>query len=108
MNTDMTPDELMDRAADYINTHGWCRGVMYRKTTGNVCVGGALYAVTFPSLTLLDLSAFSIPDVLAKALRFMGEANIVYWNDTLCKDGAQASELLRSEAKRYREETTCG
>jgi hypothetical protein len=47
MNDIMAPDEIMDRAADALDIHGWCRKEMHINT-GEMCIAGALYSVMVP------------------------------------------------------------
>jgi hypothetical protein len=113
MNTDMTPDEIMERAADLLDEHGWCRGVMRYVYTGEMCIVGALRSVTLSEYVNADLVfTFTIPlptlemyNNVCSLLNAGGDINITDWNDYICSDRNEATDFLRNGAKRYREET---
>jgi hypothetical protein len=102
----MTPDELMDRAADYIDAHGWLRGEAANHR-GEVCVLAALASVGGDSAATLAFIEESIivttPQPLYASLHGW---RIAKWNDNVCADQYEAAEFLRNQAKRYREENS--
>jgi hypothetical protein len=110
----MTPDEVMDRAADLLDIHGWGRGRL-RKETGELCLIGAMQMVVYPKergYLPSDITHFSKVDRALMGARMTLEWSletcIHEWNDNKCTGLDEATELLRNQAKRYREETTCG
>lgn len=101
MNVDMTLDEIMDRAADIIDARGWCRGEAINGR-GEVCVLGAL---SFAGDSSVSVIAF-IEESTDITSQRVGGWWITKWNDHVCADQYEAAEFLRTEAKRYREETS--
>jgi hypothetical protein len=99
MNTDMTPDEVMDHAADLIDEHGWCRN-SYELQTGEMCVVGALDRVC--SQWDMQNESDTFDEAISFLMTTIGK-DVTEWNDNICKDHYMATELLRNEAKRYRE-----
>lgn len=117
----MTPDEIMDRAADAIIEHGWCARYLRMPSTGAMCVLGAMRFVALPPDNLDEhlviVGGDTVTDVehwsaLLETNKFIAAPGVdgskigavSQWNDTRCRNKYDAAELLRSEAKRYREE----
>lgn len=96
---DLSPDEIMDRAADLLDEHGWCRN-SYELQTGEMCVVGALDRAAMQT----DESD-TFDDTVSFLMTTVGK-DVTAWNDNICEDHYMATELLRSEAKRYREENS--
>jgi hypothetical protein len=102
---ELTPDQIMDRAADIIDENGWCRNKLINNM-GEVCTLGAMQIATIGRLTSV------IYDPMLNAAIDFIEANFVLtawiadWNDNICTDRYQAADMLRTEAKRYREYTS--
>jgi hypothetical protein len=96
----ITPDEIMDRAADLIDENGWCKGYFYDEMTGAMCVSGALMRAGSALSALYTDSAECVAVFIENHLDMF----ITTWNDQYCQDQGAATELLRTEAKRYREE----
>jgi hypothetical protein len=110
----MTPDELMDRAADLLDANGWTTGTLYRDN-GEMCILGALNKTVYPEWNgnvppreAIERLPFSdLPAFLIDTRRFLEKSfgmRISSWNDMHCTDRDEAAQVLRSEAKRYREE----
>lgn len=99
----MTPDEIMDRAADALDLKGWCRWSSCNRL-GEMCVFGALRYGTARFDTDMDELAVVLKEVFM-FIDIPGRIALVDWNDEICPDQNAATEFLRSEAKRYREET---
>jgi hypothetical protein len=109
MPESMPVDEILDRAADLLDIHGWSRGLL-RKDTGELCMVGAMQMVVYPESNghlPVGISRFiEMDEGLLCARIFMEqtlEENIAFWNDNFCADRNVATETLRTEAKRYRE-----
>jgi hypothetical protein len=108
-----TVDEVIDRAADILDRDGWCRGA-YVNGLGEHCVTGALNSVLNAFTQDLrkwdEVSDFiRSPGVLptsTSTYRHITLAKIVMWNDRKCANRYEATNFLRSEAKRYREENS--
>lgn len=96
----LTPDEMMDRAADLIDEYGWGRGQFHNPETGALCLAGALRRVSALS------RSHSVLDEIHRSMHVHLGTYITVWNDKFCQDHHEATELLRSEAKRYREENS--
>jgi hypothetical protein len=106
--SDKTPDQIMDAAADLIDERGWCTG-NFESVSGELCLVGALCMAAYPpSLTINVVRSCA---ELNNVYRFMqvplcgiSIGGLTEWNDHFCENRYQATELLRSEAKRFREE----
>lgn len=103
----MTPDELLDRAADEMMIRGSCTGKL-RTDDGQVCMIGAVQEAFLSKgdvrLTLADEQAFHGAMVtLTTTLEAPNwSPNVVAeWNDTHTHD--ERVEALRQGAKYYRE-----
>jgi hypothetical protein len=110
LNTNKSPDEIMDQAADLIDIHGWNKGA-FHTPDGRLCTMGALKLAVCPDIYQRDTSYMAIDayPILYEAVDFIQSAKgindaITYWNDETCRTEYQATELLRGQAKRYREE----
>jgi hypothetical protein len=106
--SELTGDEIMDRAADLIDAVGWCRG-QFRDKTGAVCLTGALRLADNPDDLLddggwvwVDPKVLIVANFIAESLENGGF--IPDWNDHICENRYQAAELLRKQAKVWREE----
>jgi hypothetical protein len=104
--SDPTPDQIMDRAADLLDEKGWCRGRHYDERTGAMCMEGALrQTACSPTRSPAWVSTLNrVSNFIENHL----EMFITTWNDQHCQDRNEATELLRTEAKRYREERDSG
>lgn len=63
--------EIYNKAADYLDRHGWCQGVMYKK--GKSCLVGSIYRVVQSDAVRVDAA-----NTLA-CLNKLGSASL--WND---------------------------
>jgi hypothetical protein len=108
-DTDRTPDEIMERAADIIDEKGWCVGSLYESGTGRVCVLGALRLAGNLKTGGQTFSVYSptLKNTINYIQSHLGEV-ITNWNDLICRDRYTATEMLRVEAKRYRERVQHG
>jgi hypothetical protein len=92
---DLTVDEILDRGADLIDLHGWTRGKFRDTDTGALCLIGAMQQVG-------NFNTISAAIIFIEGSRGINDS-IVYWNDHDCISSTQATELLRTQAKCYRE-----
>jgi hypothetical protein len=97
----LTPDEIMDRAADLIDEYGWGRDQFHNPVTGALCLSGALRRVVNRSSR-----DYSVLDEVHRYMHNHLGTFVSMWNDRDCQDQNEATEFLRSEAKRYREENS--
>jgi hypothetical protein len=109
---DLSPDEVMDRAADLLDIHGWGR-FRLRDNTGELCLIGAMQMVVYPERyghLPQEMMAFDeLPQGLVDARTTLErelDQTIPFWNDRVCTGHYAATELLRNSAKRYREENS--
>ncbi len=81
--------EHLQKAAQYLQTNGWCRGYLFtypKGKRGRACLLGALAATTNESVVYNE----SV-ERLQKAIK---GTDIAYWNDTLCRSGKHAISVL--------------
>lgn len=104
----MTPDELLDRAADEMSIRGSCTGTL-EDNEGHVCMIGAVHKLFRYSKnpTLIDVNAYSTAMGLLETT--LGGSLYKFdviskWNDSHTHD--ERIEALRGAAKYYRE-TQC-
>lgn len=93
--TETNVADTLDRAADYIEAHGWCRGRV-KDAEGRVCVIGALCEVS--KSDRLIANAMDAMDCLVGG-------NAIQWNNNVAFDAAEvvnhfrkASEMARAAA----------
>lgn len=109
----MDTPELLDKAADYIDTHGWNQGGYENYETGEVCAAGAIckafessYAVTTNLDEELVQSAFEAVDNqlegFSKLPYPLKHQNIASYNDTPGRTQGEVTDLLRTTAKKLR------
>lgn len=108
------PADLLERAADLIEEHGWTRRE-FQSNTGCLCVMGAIGlawdGVPSASLVLGTLSSTKYQAVRALAaeiapLRYDFPANTVTsWNDGSAKSKRQVASYMRRAAKKLRATT---
>jgi hypothetical protein len=79
---------MLNATADYIDEHGWCR-LAYEKGE-QVCIVGALRIIGGSRRRPAFL-------YLGKYLK----AHPIRWNDRVCKDGSEASAMLREAARAH-------
>lgn len=95
----MTPAEILDKAADYIEEHGWVRDT-YQTRTGEVCVLGAIGLVCSGGQRLIAWD-----DQATRALRDFIDlphpSSLSAWNDKQV-DGVAVITALRQAAERSR------
>lgn len=111
IHDELTPDEIMDRAADLLDIHGWGHGQL-RGETGELCLMGALQMVVYPEecasipngITQYSELHWGLVDA-RRILEQSIERSIISWNDKECTGLDEATEFLRTEAKQYREKT---
>jgi hypothetical protein len=106
----MSATEIMERAADVIDEKGWCKR-SFQNAQGEVCVLGALkLAAGFVDGKDNILAEFGwITDnnntsALRNAAAYIElelSMGITRWNDTYCTDQNEATDMLRSVAKRW-------
>lgn len=107
----MKNSEIAEAAAEYMEEHGWTRGV-YRRLDGRVCLLGALRQV-HPPISLYCENIFSDPDnVIAEILgpvlpdscspSQLGE-RVFHLNDHMLNSKDQALTVLTNAAKYWRD-----
>lgn len=84
----MTPAEVLDDAADYIEEHGWCQGSLFSQT-GSVCAEGALRKASGLRLSQPMGDNGVAHQAWDSLHRFIGR-NIPTWND----DDTTTEELV--------------
>lgn len=97
----LTVAEVRARAADYIETHGWCTGQLVDEQ-GRVCPEGAVRAVIFGHPHSADIPVDRLfqqvmNDLDDDAERVSDDAagDVVTWNDLWCAGQAEAVAFLR-------------
>ncbi len=91
----MTTAEVLDRAADYIEQHGWCQGEFSKN--GAVCVSGAISRVLGVEFYRADNRVYDAKNAFARHLK--SDDPPCVWND---EDGRTQEEViatLREAAK---------
>lgn len=71
-----TPEAVLLAAADYIEQHGWCKG-MYSTANGQVCALGALRAVVFGDPEICRADKWGLVHEAEQRL----PAPVALWND---------------------------
>jgi hypothetical protein len=91
-------DEALMGAAEYIDEYGWIRGHL-SDADGRVCLLGAIQISNGIGYwdTNTNRAAIHLDGFLNRRLH--GHMSIPYYNDYVCKDGAEASKLLREAAE---------
>ncbi len=85
----------LERAAELIERHGWCRGA-FRDGQGRLCVDFALL------LAGLHGNARARQCVLAELrCRGAGARSVVDWNDSHARGELEVLDVLRHAAKRW-------
>lgn len=116
--TELWRQQLLD-AADYLEAHGWCRGMLY-DYQGRSCIWGAMWwaikryddafrngLFSYDCLPppLLDLSArverylAQRPNKRNKRLRLAPGYNLARWNDARSRRKVQVLKALRGAAR---------
>lgn len=90
----MTTKELRNKAADYIEQHGWTRGSM--ECNGRVCIMGALRAVAFGDPHKTSGRNFKTYDEVYSELVKELRQSPVRFNDSIAKSGRAVIARLRS------------
>lgn len=96
--------ETFDRAADYIDTHGWLQG-SYCNEEGNVCAEGAIRKVILGDgdetwrIKYTD-AAKSLQIYLVKYQEL--DTNVPQFNDNPDRTQGEVTDFLRSAAKELR------
>ena len=95
----MTPDQILDRAADLLERDGWQRGEYGPRTLrGPRCVVGSLMAAR-------GIDDYRPYDVAHSALKNeVGGGSLTIWNDEVVKDKRQVIRTLRRTARKLRGE----
>src|SRR5690349_9015382 len=76
-------------AADYMESHGWCRDI-FDNPEGAVCIMGALFAASAAPVISVHYSSHRIRNSLG--------CSITWWNDNICQSKEQAVATLRAAA----------
>lgn len=111
----MTPDEILDKAADVIERNGWYQGDFCNSGRENVppkecevCVFGAILVAANREPTL-GILVFQDPTARAFAahLGFAGDTNrVTRWNDDPTRTSVQVVHELRACAANLRAAVT--
>jgi hypothetical protein len=94
----MTPAEILESAADYMEIHGWTQGVL-EMGSGEVCVRGAILRMDM--LYVNEIAVARAEKILSKVV---GYSRVHVWNDNICKSKYEAIDALRLAAKLAHEE----
>lgn len=103
----MSPADVLDAAADYIDEHGWTQG-RYRTPSGECCALGGLKRVL--QIDYLRVEQGKAARALAKAINAHGSAydpggQISEWNDRFDQTAANVTATMRKVAADLRAET---
>ena len=87
----MTSAQVLGKAADYIEEHGWCQRIN-ESADGRVCVEGALFKVTtgWPVAAVVRLTQY---------LGLAADGAIWAWNDHPKRTRRKVIRALRAAAK---------
>lgn len=115
MNTTTTTQnaaDLLDAAADYLDTHKWTRGTLYNPKTGGCCAVGALRLVGgaqldddghIPPPLRGVRGAYDVARRVADEIALERSAlALVGFNDVGTRDKRKIQRLFRAAAKRLR------
>ena len=87
--------DVLERAADYIDQHGWCQDE-YADDSGRVCAAGAISAITEGSPE--RFAPLSMRLALSNAVEDLGFTGIADWNDALGRTQAEVTAKIREVA----------
>jgi len=95
--------DLIDAAADYIETHGWARK-RAQNAQGGVCAIGALRMAQFGDANVekADTAYWSAEDALSLEVRNLGFDGIAQFNDFGARDKRRVVRLMRRVARNLR------
>jgi hypothetical protein len=97
MSAELKPSEVLDRAADYIDKHGWCQGT--GEDDGAVCAAEAIgIAGDYRSDDLAYLVEKLIPDNASGPDWIW----LYQWNDMPGRTQEEVTSLLRNTAEAER------
>lgn len=109
----MNESEILDKAADYIDTHGWNQGD-YENEDGGVCLAGAVWKVMLPNSRPFKYHSYdeyhsdTAVNVLRKVDQHITKVNRAEWpsvpefNDAPERTQGEVTDLLRTVAKELR------
>ena len=96
----MEVGEVLRKAADYIDEHGWAQG-HWDCETGCVCADGAIIQVAGEEHSSQATTAFDVASDVAK-MRSSGTCySIISWNDQPGRTKEEVTRLLRDAAQWY-------
>lgn len=99
---DVNPASILEAAADYMEVHGWTKGVS-ENALGEVCVQGAIWrgvGVNMHAHPGYDRNLHRLFKVAEKTLcKAMDTTATAAWNDLICKSKYEAVDALRLAAK---------
>ena len=94
----MTPAEVLRKAAEYLETYGWCQGY-YRRDGGERCLMGAVAEVLHASSNGNNAAACRRYEEMKSALRpSINQREPVNWNDTPGRTAEEVIAKLREVA----------
>jgi hypothetical protein len=98
----MTPADILEASADYMEVHGWTR-LEAISENGEVCMYGAFYEVTnsLPENSLSEyMDAYNqIREAYACLYKALEGYQIAEWNDHVCASKYEAIDMFRRAAK---------
>ena len=91
----MTPQEVLLGAADYLEEHGWCQGVMKDKQ-GRCCANGAMFEVSVRGAPEEPKEYFFEAQELL--MDYTGTRTVSNWNDAEDRTVEEVVSTLRKVA----------
>lgn len=101
--------DILDQAADYLESHGWWRGNLRGINGRQVCTVGAIkYSQGWALDTLTSTEGRLVENALMRVIRedktsnldrFASYFGIVGWNDHVARDRQHVLDVMRKAAK---------
>jgi hypothetical protein len=103
VSTELKPSEVLDKAADYIDEHGWCQKAMV-DNDGRVCAIGAIRAAVCMEEGVMMPWVSTGHQALTAATHLAEAAydGLDYWNDAEGRTQFDVTNLLRKAAEAER------
>jgi hypothetical protein len=93
----MTPDEILDRAADLIDERGWCQGT-YQDSAGGLCIDAATAVAAMGRLDILRaIKNSSFVDATLAVVEAV-DATTFKWNDAPERTQEEVTSTMRAVA----------
>lgn len=95
--------QVLNKAANLIEEHGWCRGARINRL-GSLCAYGAIEKAVFDDVDPLFMSSQRLADPLmkgatARVRSLINNDPIPIWNDRIAGDKSTVVEILRKAAQ---------